>query len=439
MALLWQNRHYLKEYSERALAVILGRMTQLPSNDMDGFGRLIAWLTQAALGDTGKRSDGSSNNNLGALSFTEVFAGFCDRLHEWIGPFARISLGVEVLHPELSGGSLYWREGEIEETQISRAGIMMFDDYLRSPVYIVEQTNRPWRWRVGEAIPDMPLIQDLSSQGMTDYCLFPLPIQDTSRTSTMSFATKRPGGFGDLGGDDMGAALLRRLAWAITPYIERVTLRIIALDLLDAYIGKFAGRRVYGGQIERGAVEPIDAAILVADLRGFTALSEALGEIAMVDLLNRYFDTLGEAIAAHHGQILKFMGDGLLAVFPITDEAERADIHQAALLAALRARENLANLNILLAQEGKPVIDFGIGLHAGKVAFGNIGAGTRLDFTVIGPAVNHASRIQDLTKDLHIPILASADFAAILSMPMRLIGERPLRGVEKPVQLFAPA
>lgn len=413
-------------------------MTQLPANDMDGFGRLVAWLAQAALGDTGKRSDGTLDNNLGALTFPEVFAGFCDRVNEWIGPFSRISIAMEVLHPELSGGTLYWRDGEVEERQIKRAGILTWDDYLRSPVYVIEQTNRPWRWRLGDAVPDMQLIQDLSNQGNTDYCLFPLPIQDTSRTSTMSFATRRPGGFGALGGDDLGAGLLRRIAWAMTPYVERVALRVIALDLLDAYIGKIAGRRVYGGQIELGAVEPIDAAILVADLRGFTNLSEELGEIAMVELLNRYFGTLGEAIAAHDGQILKFMGDGLLAVFPMSGETDRASSHGAALLAALRARANLATLNETLATENRKQIDFGIGLHAGTVAFGNIGAGTRLDFTVIGPAVNQASRIQDLTKELREPILASGDFVAALKQPMRLVGSRNLRGVEKPVELFAP-
>ncbi|MDY0872190.1 adenylate/guanylate cyclase domain-containing protein [Dongia rigui] len=413
-------------------------MTQLPANDMDGFGRLVAWLAQAALGDTGKRSDGTLDNNLGALTFAEVFAEFCNRLNDWIGPFSRISIAMEVLHPELSGGTLYWRDGEIEERQVKRAGILTWDDYLRSPVYVIEQTNRPWRWRVGDAVPDMPLIQDLSAQGNTDYCLFPLPFQDTNRTSTMSFATRRPGGFADLGGDDLGAGLLRRIAWAITPFMERVALRIIALDLLDAYVGKIAGKRVYGGQVERGAVEPIDAAILVADLRGFTSLSEVLGEIAMVDLLNRYFDTLGGAIAAHDGQILKFMGDGLLAVFPITDDASRANVHEAAVLAALAARGNLATLNAALLAEGRAPIDFGIGLHAGSVAFGNIGTGTRLDFTVIGPAVNQASRIQDLTKELHEPVLASGGFTAILQRPMRLVGARTLRGVEKPVELFAP-
>ena len=197
----------------------------VPANDSAEFGRLATWMLDAALGDTGKRSDGSLDNNLGALSTVDLFAGFCDRLDDWIGPFTRISIGIEVLHPELSGGTIYWREGKIEQREIARAGIGGFDEYLRSPVYVVEQTNRPWRWRVGDPVPDMPLVQDLSAQGITDYCLFPLPVQDTSRTSTMSFATRRPGGFGNLGGAEQGLGLLRRVAWLMTPILERAALR----------------------------------------------------------------------------------------------------------------------------------------------------------------------------------------------------------------------
>ncbi len=422
----------------RCNLAILPLMTRLPANDMDGFGRLSVWLLEAALGDTGKRGDGTPDNNLGALSTVDVFAGFCARLNDWIGPFTRISIGIEVLHPELSGGSMYWREGKIEERELTRASINGFDEYLRSPVYVVEQTNRPWRWRAGEPVPDMPLVQDLSAQGITDYCLFPLPVQDTSRTCTMSFATRRPGGFGNLGGDAQGLGLLRRVAWLMTPILERAALRIIALNLLDAYVGKIAGERVYGGQIERGAVEPIDAAILVADLRGFTRLSEEIGESAMISLLNRYFDTLGEAIAAHDGQILKFMGDGLLAVFPIANGQKRKSVCGNAYQAALQSRNNLKALNAALLGEGRAAIDFGVGLHIGNVAFGNIGAGTRLDFTVIGPAVNQASRLQDLTKEIGVPILASGEFAETANVGMCHLGAHAVRGVSALIDIFGP-
>jgi adenylate cyclase len=401
------------------------------------FGQLAAWAGTAALGDTGKRADGTPDNNLGALPMAEFFAGFCDRLNAWIGPFARISLAFEVLHPELSGGTLYWRDGVVEQSQVMRAQILSFEDYLKSPVYEAEQSNRPWRWRGSDPVPDMELIRALKERDVTDYLLFPLPIQDNSRTTTMSFATRRPGGFSALPGGEDGAALLRRVAWLMTPFAERVALRLIAIDLLDSYVGKAAGARVYAGQIERGAIDPIDAAILIADLRGFTALSERIGETAMVKLLNRYFDTLGPAIDAEGGQILKFMGDGLLAVFPL-DGADRAGACGRALKAALQSRQNLAALNADLAAEGTAPIDFGVGLHLGTIAFGNIGTRTRLDFTVIGPAVNEASRIQDLTKELQQPILASGDFARALEGGMHLVGTRAVRGVAQPVELYAP-
>jgi adenylate cyclase len=410
----------------------------LPPAHAAAFGQLAAWAGETALGDTGKRADGTPDNNIGALAFGDYFAQFCDRVNAWLGPFARISLAFEVLHPELSGGTLYWRDGIVEQSQVMRAQILNFEDYLKSPVYEAEQTNRPWRWRAGETVPDMELIRALHDQGVTDYILFPLPIQDNSRTTTMSFATRRPGGFAALGGAGEGAALLRRIAWLMTPFAERVALRLIAIDLLDSYVGKAAGNRVYAGQIDRGAVDPIEAAILIADLRGFTSLSDRLGEKAIVALLNRYFDTLGSAIDGQGGQILKFMGDGLLAVFPLAGD-DHAAICRRALDAARAARVNLAALNAELLAEGQTPIDFGIGLHLGTVAFGNIGTRTRLDFTVIGPAVNEASRIQDLTKELATPILASGLFAVTVNEPMRALGEREVRGVAQPMALFAPA
>lgn len=412
-------------------------MAGLPDDIAAAFGRLAAWCGDAALGETGRRADGSLDNNLDALAFADFFAAFCDRLNAWLGPFARISLAFEVLHPELSGGTLYWRDGVVEQSQVMRAQILTFVDYLKSPVYEAEQTNRPWRWRATDPVPDMELIRSLHAQGVTDYILFPLPIQDTSRTTTMSFATRRPGGFAGLGGAADGHQLLRRIAWLMTPFAERVALRLIAIDLLESYVGRAAGRRVYAGQIERGAVEPIDAAILVADLRGFTALSEQFGESAMVGLLNRYFDTLGDAIDAAGGQILKFMGDGLLAVFPLADGDRRSACIRA-LEAARQARRNRAALNQERAVDGKAPIEFGIGLHVGTVAFGNIGSRTRLDFTVIGPAVNTASRIQDLTKELQEPILCSGDFAAAAGDGLRPVATRAIRGVGQKVDLYAP-
>jgi adenylate cyclase len=213
-------------------------------------------------------------------------------------------------------------------------------------------------------------------------------------------------------------------------------LRHIALDLLAHYLGRGPAERVYAGQIERGDVTRIEAAILICDLRNFTAMTDNAQHGEIVVLLNRWFEANGAAIGAHRGDILKFMGDGLLAVFPL--EQDRTATCDRALDAAQAALAGTETLNKELAREGRAPLAFGIGLHWGEVEFGNIGTRDRLDFTVIGPAVNLASRLQDLTKVVGTPILASAAFADASSRKLRALGGQRVRGLESEVQVFAP-
>ena len=395
------------------------------------YGRLAAWLGVHGLGNTGVDSDGRALNNIGALSFSDLFAGFCARMAEWVCPLWRCTLGLEVLNPELSGSQLIWRDGALTRTEIERAGMMAREDYLKSPVYVVDVTNRPFRWHRPEPVPDMEIIRGFQEFGLTDYFVMPLPFQDATRTCTMSFASTRGGGFSDL---DLERLQMAARLWS--PIAERWLLRHIALDLLAHYLGRAPAERVYAGQIERGDVTRIEAAILVCDLRGFTAMTDRAQHGEIVGLLNRWFESIGAAIGAHRGDILKFMGDGLLAVFPL--EEERGATCDRALDAALAALAGTDALNQELTREGRPPLAFGIGLHWGEVEFGNIGTRDRLDFTVIGPAVNLASRLQDLTKTAGAPILASADFAAALGRAMRSLGGQRVRGLETEVQVFAP-
>ena len=195
----------------------------------------------------------------------------------------------------------------------------------------------------------------------------------------------------------------------LSPWAERALLRKIATDLLAAYLGPRSGRLAYDGQIERGDVHTIHAALWCCDLRGFTALSDRLPRPKLVAILNRWFDMIGAAIEAGGGEILKFMGDGLLAVFPL--EGEGASSCDRALEAAEQAVADSHTLDELLAQRGEPPLPFGLALHVGDVEYGNIGTRHRLDFTVIGPAVNMASRLESLTKELGVAAVASADFA----------------------------
>jgi adenylate cyclase len=396
------------------------------------YGRLAAWLATQGLGDTGLDADGQALNNIGALPFSDLFAGFCTRIDEWICPLWRSTLGLEVLNPELSGSQLVWREGALTRSEVNRAGIMTRGDYLRSAIYVVDTTNRPFRWHLPQPVPDMELIERFNREnGMTDYFVMPLPFQDATRTSTLSFASTRPGGFSDL---DLERLEMAGRIWSSVA--ERWVLRHIALDLLAHYLGRAPAERVYAGQIERGDVTRIEAAILICDLRNFTAMTDSAQYGEIVTLLNRWFEAIGAAIGAHRGDILKFMGDGLLAVFPL--EESRGATCDRALDAALASLGGTDALNKMLAEEGRVPLAFGIGLHWGEVEFGNIGTRDRLDFTVIGPAVNVASRLQDLTKIVGTPILASADFAAAATRPLHGLGARRLRGLSGGTEVFSP-
>jgi adenylate cyclase len=320
----------------------------------------------------------------------------------------------------------------LTRSEVNRAGIATRTDYLRSAIYVVDTTNRPFRWHLPQPVPDMELIERFHREnGMTDYFVMPLPFQDATRTSTMSFASIRAGGFSDL---DLERLQMAARIWSSVA--ERWVLRHIALDLLAHYLGRGPAERVYAGQIERGDVTRIEAAILICDLRNFTAMTDNAQHGEIVTLLNRWFEAIGVAIGAHRGDILKFMGDGLLAVFPL--EESRTATCDRALDAALATLAETDTVNKLLAQDGRAPLAFGIGLHWGEVEFGNIGTRDRLDFTVIGPAVNLASRLQDLTKVVGTPILASAAFAAASSRKLRALGGQRVRGLETEVQVFAP-
>lgn len=361
----------------------------------------------------------------------ELFQSLCAQLGASGTPLWRATLGLETLHPETSGTSLRWRDGAIEKNRMPRAGVLTSDSYLRSPTRVVDETEEAFRWRRGEPTAHMPLLEEIAAEGVTDYVMLPLPFLDRTRTAVIAFATRAPGGF-----TPAGLATLTEAAHLFSPYAERVVLRGIAVNLLTAYLGAEAGRRVYDGQIERGDVRTIKAAIWFCDLRGFTALADRLPRAKLVGTLNRWFEVIGAAIGTNGGEILKFMGDGLLAVFRVEDAA--AATCGRALAAAEAALAGTATLDAALAVKGEAPLRFGLALHLGEVEFGNVGTPDRLDFTVVGPAVNMASRIEGLTKELGEPVLASAAFASAAPRTLRPRGVFPVRGISTPVEVFAP-
>ena len=359
----------------------------------------------------------------------ELFEGFCQRLNGMGLDLWRAVLGLETLHPEVSGSMLRWNAGTLTKTVRDRVNVATSEAYLRSPTKIVDDTARPFRWRAGQDMAGMPQLEELAAEGVTDYLMLPLPFLDSTRTAVVSYATRAADGFGPA-----QVELLRAAAHLLSPWAERAILRRIATDLLAAYLGPRSGRLAYDGQIERGDVHTIHAALWCCDLRGFTALSDRLPRTKLVAILNRWFDVIGAAIEAGGGEILKFMGDGLLAVFPL--EGEGASTCDRALEAAEQAVAGSRALDGLLAQKGEPPLRFGLALHVGDVEYGNIGTRQRLDFTVIGPAVNMASRLEGLTKELGVTAVASADFASRTSRGLPSLGEHRLRGIAAPVEVF---
>ncbi|MQT13157.1 adenylate/guanylate cyclase domain-containing protein [Segnochrobactrum spirostomi] len=342
-------------------------------------------------------------------------------------PLWRLGLHLETLHPTRSGVQIIWEDGQITQSERDRAGATG-PAYQASPMRIVDDTGRPLRQRLVPGGAGFAPLEELATRGGTDYLLHPLPFADDIRTAAVSFVTQREGGFTD---EDI--ARLGRAAAVISPFAERAVLRRIALNLLETYVGVRPGMRIYRGQIERGVPERLEAAVLIGDLRGFTELSNRASPEAVINLLDNWFDLFGVGVAAAEGEILKFVGDGVLAIFGAhrgtADAAARGLKASRAILAQADA------LSIEIGAETVPV-KFGLGLHLGTVLYGNVGTATRLDFTVIGPAVNLASRIQDLTKTVPANAVATAEIVRALDEPLEKIGRFPVRGFPEPVDLF---
>jgi len=211
----------------------------------------------------------------------------------------------------------------------------------------------------------------------------------------------------------------------------------IARNLLEVYLGADAGRRVHEGAIDRGSVESVRAVLWYADIRGFTPIADAAPGPVLIELLDAVFETLTAALRPRQGQVLKFLGDGMLAIFPCEDVTD-AETCRRALDAAAEAMAALDALNVARHGAGQPVATVDLALHLGDVLYGNVGAVDRLDFTVIGPAVNEVARIEALCEPLGRSMLVSAAFAAALGDPARLtsLGHHDLRGVREPREIY---
>ena len=404
------------------------------------FADIAGWLTQAGLAGEPE---------------TAILAGFCERCLAAGLPVARALVLIDTLHPVYEGRLVRWgydageaplldygRTSPVDalgaraDAEASAEQARAAERWRRSPFNRMLQTGEVLlRRRLNEPSDDeFNMLPELRAAGMTDYVAIINRFAAEGALGDMdcvysSWTTCAPQGF-----SDQQITALERTVPFLALAIKSVALTRVAANLMHTYLGRDAGARVLSGRIMRGVAERIEAAIWFSDLRGFTRITDTAPE-QVIPLLNDYADAIVSAIHDHGGDVLKLIGDGTLAIFASDDrEAACRD----ALSAAIAAQQGVAALNRERAQEGLPVTDMYLGLHIGEVFYGNVGSRERLDFTVIGPAVNETSRIAAMCRSVEQPVLVSDAFAKVGDNARRLVsvGRYALRGVERPQELF---
>jgi adenylate cyclase len=362
-----------------------------------------------------------------------IFADMCQRLRRAGIPIKRATLHVVIQHPQWLGAKMTWADG-MDKAEMTRVDheVRGRSEFIGSPASEIfdgatevreNLAGNPARGRQ-HAVYD-----ELRAMGLTDYVAWPI-YHTHGKRHMVTFATDRPGGF-----DDAHIQSLKKLLPILALVSEIRVKNRLARTLLETYVGAHAGELILAGATRRGTGTTVRAAILICDLRDFTKISDNWPRDDVIDLLNGYFDAMSDPVARHGGEILKFMGDGMLAIFPLDQPNACANL----LHAVSEARQAMAALNEKNAETSRAPLNFGIGVHVGDVMYGNIGSSTRLDFTVIGPAVNMASRLEALTKQLGKNVILSQAFADLVKGDFELepIGKHTLRGFHDPVELFA--
>jgi len=400
---------------------------------------MAGWLAQAGLRN---------------MPLRELVDGFGRRLNEAGLRVERMFVGMNTLHPMVRARSLIWNSGEgiarqfefahadIDSAQIQESP---FAAMLRDGIAELRQPLDR-----ADVLPGIPVFDELRGAGMTEWRGWVLPFgeltpQVGSPTEAdhaerlwlvFSAATDRPGGF-----SDQGVALLREVLPVFALAVKATTLRGVGHGLLAAYLGTDPASRILAGTVLRGEVQSVEAVVLFTDLRGFTALADTMPGRELIALLDDYFNCMVEPIVAREGEVLKFMGDGMLAAFAVVLD-DRAEVCAAALAAAEEVLARVEALNVDRRGAGQRATSLDVSLHIGRVLYGNVGSDTRLDFTVIGPAVNEASRIEALCEPLGQALLVSRAFAeAATASRDRLVslGRHRLRGVREETELFGLA
>ena len=361
-----------------------------------------------------------------------IFSVLGERLHKMGVEVDRISTGISILDPNYHGEGLIWERGVGPRIRYFQQTPATSESYNQSLWKRSIESGKIIRHRFGEhnEYDQLKVSQELKEQGYTDYVSVPIKFSD-GELHGLAFATRAGGGFRD---EDVD--LFEQISAPLSLICELFNSRQASESILNTYLGPRAGQRVMSGEIRRGDGEHINAIVAFSDIRNFTGFSNYLPDKAVLHLLNEYFGIITSRVEQHGGEILKFIGDEVLAVFPYTD-AQSARIAAFEALEALR--ESLADLAVENARgfPDLPAIHVGMGVHSGRVFFGNVGGQRRLDFTVVGPVVNEAARIADLSKRLNQEMLISQAVANILDCGEgTYVGTYPLKGFPTPVNVY---
>ena len=368
--------------------------------------------------------------------FNTGFASFinelCNKLLELDVPVKRVRINFRTLHPQVVAWSSVWDYGVGAEVNEISKEVMATENYIGSPIQYVYENDKSFRRKLNELSDDAhSVLFELQQQGLTDYYASPIKFS-TGLVNVVTFATDHPNGF-----SDNCITFLSELSVLVAPFIETLATRRLARNLLETYIGPRTGRRILEGQIQRGDGEEIKAAIWFSDFRNFTKYTETLSLEQMLETLNQYFEIVHENVEKNGGEILRFIGDAMLIVFPVDESRTIRQACSSALSSAMSAQQQVNAINLTRKENNKPKIEFGVGLHEGCVMYGNVGAPRRLDFTVMGVAVNRTARLESLTKELNCPILVSGDFNDQIEHVGQFKGEYAVKGVTQALKVFS--
>ena len=362
-----------------------------------------------------------------------IASHFCTTLTQAGVPLWRVNIGQRFANPLLIAWGVVWTPEGTQKYDVTHE-IMHTSSYTGSSFEYIMTHRKPLHksLRGLDADTDHISYLEFAEQGGTDYYASLLHFGDGS-IHGCTFVSRDADGFRPEHLQMIEAAL-PALACALEP----ITMRNSSRSLLRSYLGDGPSEAVWNGTIKRGERSSIEAVIMFTDLRGFTSMSDTATEDSLLQALNSFFDLIVQSVEDNDGDVLKFMGDGILSIFPTSDGRDRALQCRNAAQAASQAMAGLASLNVARASEGERTLEIGVGLNVGEVSYGNIGSPGRLDFTVLGGAVNVASRIEGLTKSLEQPVLAAAPVAQAAPELFTSSGHYTIRGITGEVELFRP-